>query len=155
MTQKLKEPGLVETAKLLATAAELLARVVERAGNGDNPEESPADQLTIRQVGERLHRSPSTVRGWVGRGEFPGAVKVLGRSWLVPLAAVTTFLERQRSKMSTEDSVSRTIAQRAESGVGQGRARRGETADLSAWRRVWRDQPRTAESDRGSPGTQL
>lgn len=58
---------------------------------------SASEMLTVRDVAVRLHRSPSTIRSWVERSEFDGAVKIKGRSWLIPAAAIPTFLKRQRA----------------------------------------------------------
>ena len=52
--------------------------------------------LTVARLAALLHRSPSTVRGWLARGDFgSAAVRVHGRSWIVPRDAVTDFLKRQ------------------------------------------------------------
>lgn len=40
------------------------------------------DLLTLPQIAEMLRLNPSTVRGWVNRGQLP-AQKVDGKKWLV------------------------------------------------------------------------
>ena len=69
--------------------------------------------LTVVQVSERFHRSPSTVRGWLEAGRFPGAYKLNRRDWRVPTAAVDAFEARQREPAAS----------------------RGPGPDLGAWRR--------------------
>ena len=71
--------------------------------------------LTIGDLGRLFGKGPSTVRAWVERGDFPGAYKLHGKEWRVPVSAVEAFQDRQR---------------RAKSDPG-----------LSAWRKV-RNRPR-------------
>lgn len=57
-------------------------------------EQEPAPEqerrlYTVAELAERYDRSESTVRGWLGAGEFD-AFKVHG-SWRVPAEAVTEF----------------------------------------------------------------
>lgn len=60
--------------------------------------------LTVEQLAERLNRKPSTVRGWLEQGLFPGAYHLpasgkwsekTGRprvgAWRIPVAAVDVF----------------------------------------------------------------
>ena len=70
---------------------------------------APAE-LTVAELADRFHRSPSTVRGWIEADRFPGAFKLNGRDWRVPMAAVEAF-------------------------VAQSRTRAHPGADLGAWRR--------------------
>jgi len=81
--------------------------------------EAPAADLTVRELAEQLHRAPSTVRGWVEEGRLPGAYKLNGRDWRVPVEAMETFLASQRVRYAArgrEDAGPRPV-------------------DLSAWRR--------------------
>src|SRR6266576_4204171 len=68
--------------------------------------------LTIRDLAQLFGKQPSTVRAWVERGDFPGAYKLHGKQWRVPVNAVDSFQNRQRRAKSD--------------------------ARLSAWRRVGR-----------------
>src|SRR5205807_8012579 len=52
--------------------------------------------LTIVGLAELFGKRPSTVRAWVERGDFPGAYKLNGREWRVPLSAVEAFRDSQR-----------------------------------------------------------
>jgi excisionase family DNA binding protein len=69
--------------------------------------DEPKNQLTrlagysVRELAEYLGRSPSTIRDWLRRGEFPGAYK-LGREWRIPKADVEAFLERQKEGRKRE-----------------------------------------------------
>ena len=76
--------------------------------------------LTIRDLAELFGKQPSTVRGWVERGDFPGAYKLHGKEWRVPVSAVEAFQDRERD-----------AAQRGRHG--------GSRAKLSEWRRVTRE----------------
>jgi len=90
--------------------------------------------LTIRDLAQLFGKQPSTVRVWVERGDFPGAYKLHGKEWRVPVSAVDSFQNRQR---------------RAKSDAG-----------LSAWRKVKRSnvperpetgqKPATTKSTRGN-----
>ena len=70
--------------------------------------------LSVVEVGERLGRSPSTVRSWLYQGVLRG-YKLRGRQWRVPPAAISKFERRER------DGESRRTA-------------KGDNTDLSAWR---------------------
>jgi len=76
---------------------------------------SPGDltvaDLAVADLAERFRRSPSTIRGWLETGRFPGAYKLNGRDWRVPIDGVQAFENHQRG-------------------------RRGQTeVDLSGWRK--------------------
>lgn len=77
---------------------------------GDSPILATAIDLTIPALAELFGKRPSTVRAWVERGDFPGAYKLHGKEWRVPVSVVETFQDRQRRQTSR--------------------------AQLSAWRRV-------------------
>ena len=73
--------------------------------------------LTIRDLAEMFGKQPSTVRAWVERGDFPGAYKLHGKEWRVPVSGVEAFQNHQRD------------------GAQPGRHSR---AGLSEWRQVTR-----------------
>ena len=52
--------------------------------------------LTIPGLALLFGKRPSTVRGWVERGDFPGAYKLHGREWRVPASAIQAFQDTQR-----------------------------------------------------------
>ena len=56
--------------------------------------------LTIRDLAQLFGKQPSTVRAWVERGDFPGAYKLHGKEWRVPVSAVEPFQNRQRGATS-------------------------------------------------------
>jgi hypothetical protein len=76
-----------------------------------SPAAPPAD-LTVAELAAWFHRSPSTVRGWLGADRFPGAYKLNRRDWRVPKTALASFLE-----------------------VARNGGRPSGAADLGAWRR--------------------
>ncbi len=61
------------------------------------PIDAPAE-LTVAELAGRFHRSPSTVRGWLEAGRFPGAFKLNGRDWRVPAVAVEAFIAQSRPR---------------------------------------------------------
>ena len=77
--------------------------------------------MNCRQLAEALGRDASTVRGWVARGEFPGAYRLNQREWRVPPEALRQWQDRQRAAPSGSHS----------GAVGTSR-RRG--LRLSSWR---------------------
>jgi excisionase family DNA binding protein len=90
--------------------AELLGEPVE----GDAVAQSdPPRDLTVVEVSERFRRAPSTIRGWLSRGELQG-YKLNGRDWRVTRAAAMEYEQRQREPR-VEDL---------------------DDADISAWRRI-------------------
>lgn len=79
-------------------------------------EEEEGDRLgdyTVEEVGQVLDRAPSTVRTWIGQGRL--RAYRLGREWRVTREAIREL--------------------RNGGGGGEGR-RKGEEADLGAWRGV-------------------
>ena len=66
-------------------------------GASPTPSESPAPiDLTVGDLGRLFGKRPSTVRAWVERGDFPGAYKLHGKEWRVPMSAVELFQNGQR-----------------------------------------------------------
>lgn len=79
----------------------------------ERSEDQPSRDLTVEEAAEYFRRAPSTVRGWLLRGELRG-YKLNRRDWRVPRAAVAEYEHRQRDP-DMEDS---------------------EEVDISAWRRL-------------------
>lgn len=104
-------------------------------GPTDEPKSAAPALLTVADVAARLHRSPSTVRGWVEAGRFRDAFKLNGRDWRIPAAAVDAFIAGQRPKTSRDDAPGTTISTPADTGVPPGRAQPGGAVDLSDWRK--------------------
>jgi helix-turn-helix protein len=77
-------------------ALELLGGIADGSNNGTAPDAPPPD-FTIAQVADRFGRDPSTVRGWLAAGRFPGAYHFRGRERRIPLAAVLAFEDQQRT----------------------------------------------------------
>ncbi len=92
-------------------------------GNAAQPAPLASAHVGVLSVGElatRYHRRPSTVRGWLERGLFPGAFKLRGRAWRIPAASLRTFEERQGEAGRREPT---PVARR-------------KAVDLSAWRQT-------------------
>jgi hypothetical protein len=77
-------------------------------------------ELTVEDLCQRYGRKRSAVRGWLERGDFPGAYRLQGRRWLVPHAALEAFEAAQRAGQSR-------------AGKANGNS---SPPDLSAWRGV-------------------
>ncbi len=75
--------------------AEAFLDAVAEAGEAP-PSDPSAELLTVSEAGAVLHRRPSTIRQWCAGGLFEGAVKLRGRSWCIPRAALLAFVERER-----------------------------------------------------------
>ena len=56
----------------------------------------PAGDLSVADLAARFQRSPSTIRGWLEAGRFPGAYKLSGRDWRVPVSGVEAFVALER-----------------------------------------------------------
>jgi excisionase family DNA binding protein len=70
---------------------ELLLELLADGGAAEvAPAIAPAD-LTVAEVAARFGRQRSTVRGWLERGDFPGAYRLHGREWRIPAAALASF----------------------------------------------------------------
>ena len=104
----------------LTVTREALLEVLAGAGPADLPERAAGD-LTVLQLAEHLRRRPSTVRGWLEAGLFPGAYHLpasgklskMGRpkvgAWRVPVAAVVAFVARQGAAAPAADPLPRRI----------------------------------------------
>jgi excisionase family DNA binding protein len=76
-------------------------------------ETEPPRDLTVHEVAEHFRRAPSTIRGWLFRGDLRG-YKLNGRDWRVPRLALAEYEQRQREP----------------------RRDASEDVDLSSWRRI-------------------
>ena len=77
----------------------LVEQLANGAGQQSNPDSAAAPgatDLTITGLAQLFGKRPSTVRAWVERGDFPGAYKLHGREWRIPLSAVEAFRDSQR-----------------------------------------------------------
>lgn len=94
------------------TAHVTLPVEVLRSWLDEDGEIEPEDELvdwTVRNVADRLGRSPSTVRGWCGSGVLPGAYRFRGREWRIPRRALRALLDseaegRRRDRPGTIDT---------------------------------------------------
>lgn len=84
-------------------------------------DEDELADLTVDEIAEELDRAPSTVRGWLGRGEIPEAYRLQGREWRVPRSALRRYLDRQGAERG--EKLRRNVRGRS-------------SADLGAWRKV-------------------
>lgn len=82
---------------------------------GEQASALPSRDLSVEEVAEETGRAPSTVRGWLIRGELQG-YKLNGRDWRVPRPALSAYLEGQVAPESDEEP--------------------SEGVDLGAWRRL-------------------
>ena len=60
--------------------------------------------LAIRDVAQLFGKQPSTVRAWVERGDFPGAYKLHGKEWRVPVSGVEAFQNWQRRRTAKSEA---------------------------------------------------
>ena len=119
----------------VATALHALADALVADAAAPAPD-SGCPVLTVADVAARLHRSKSTVRGWLEAGHLAGAFKLNGRDWRVPSQALEAFLAGQQPKPSPQDAPHGTIAPPADTTFPRRRARKAAGADLGAWRRA-------------------
>jgi hypothetical protein len=107
-----------------ATLLEVTAGVVEQTTH------------TVATLALQLHRSASTVRGWLEAGRFPGAYKLPGdrrhAAWRIPQAALDAFTGRP----ARQEAAGAAIRGGAGTRPRPRRARTGDRADLGAWRKV-------------------
>jgi Helix-turn-helix domain len=78
---------------------------------GESTSEIPAPEapevvvdLKIDDLAKLFGKRPSTVRGWVERGDFPGAYKLNGKEWRVPASGVKAFQDAQRTGRQGHES---------------------------------------------------
>jgi excisionase family DNA binding protein len=108
--RRLVQMGDPDGTVTLRWLAELLGELVE--GEAAVKSDPPRD-LTVDEVAEHFRRAPSTIRGWLVRGDLRG-YKLNGRDWRVPRSALAEYEQRQREpRQDTSDDV-----------------------DLSSWRRI-------------------
>jgi len=87
----------------------LVEQLANGAGRQSHSNSGPAlgaTDLTIAGLAQLFGKRPSTVRAWVERGDFPGAYKLNGKEWRIPLGAVETFQELQRQRSSPPSKLS-------------------------------------------------
>src|SRR2546426_5067318 len=101
----------------------------------DTPAPPARVDLTIRDLAQLFGKRLSTVRAWVERGDFPGAYKLHGKEWRLPVSAVEAFQNWQRRR--TAKSEARLSAWRT---VGHVRATQSATGQ----------QPVTTRSPHGN-----
>ena len=111
------------TDTLAQALAGIMAALEENEGAQGDVGALPHADATVAELAARFHRSPSTIRGWLEAGRFPGAYKLNGRDWRVPPDALAAFLAAQRTRPTPEQNV--TVA-----------AEPAPSHDLGAWRRV-------------------
>ena len=75
---------------------EQLTEGSHRQSDSDSPATTGVADLTIAGLAQLFDKRPSTVRAWVERGDFPGAYKLNGREWRIPISAVEAFRDSQR-----------------------------------------------------------
>ncbi|MBA3497088.1 MAG: helix-turn-helix domain-containing protein [Gemmatimonadales bacterium] len=122
-------PGLREALRIAAEAGvgltlppELAIALLAGSSDAAAPPAAQGADVTIADLATRFGRSPSTVRGWLEHGRFPGAYRFRSREWRIPPAGLDAFEKQERS--------------RAQAGSEPTRPARSRPADLSAWRRA-------------------
>jgi hypothetical protein len=68
-----------------------------RAGAGVQALGETTD-MTVSEAAARLGRAASTVGGWCAAGLLPGAFRLRGREWRVPLAGLRQFMSDERER---------------------------------------------------------
>jgi hypothetical protein len=86
-------------ASITLTREALLAAI---GAGREEPTQVVRNELTVTDLAAQFQRSPSTVRGWIEAGRFPGAYKLRGRDWRVSLAAVDVFRAQERGRPSQQ-----------------------------------------------------
>jgi hypothetical protein len=109
-------------ADAVVPARKILERLAALVG-APEPAVTAATPLTVEQLAERLGRSPSTVRGWLGQGLFPNAFKLRDREWRIPVGDIAAFLAGASKPVQD---------QQEEQGKGFG------SDDLGSWRKHMR-----------------
>ena len=100
---------------------DLLSATAAQPTTSAGARDDMSGDLGVAELAARYHRRPSTVRGWLERGMFPGAFKLRGRDWRATAAGIEHFdaTERQRGSGETGSKPARS---------------RARSVDLSAWR---------------------
>jgi excisionase family DNA binding protein len=75
--------------------------------------------LTVSELATRLGKGASTVRTWLLRGELPGAYRMHGREWRIPVNAIEA-MQRAQAKRH-RDTATSTLS--------------NDATDLSEWRK--------------------
>src|SRR5262245_26376473 len=56
--------------------------------------------LSVTDLAQRFRKGPSTIRAWLESGAFPGAYKLNGKEWRVPLDGVIAMQRAQADQQS-------------------------------------------------------
>jgi hypothetical protein len=86
----------------------LLALASAEAPAPGSPTISAAD-LSVAQLGVRFDRKPSTIRGWCELRLFPGAYKLRGRDWRVPMDGVEAFEKKEQTQGKRQRSTGKAL----------------------------------------------
>jgi excisionase family DNA binding protein len=82
--------GMPDDALVSLPAARIRAWLEESGTGGVEPD------LTVREVAELISRSPTTVRAWI-RSKQLRAYRFRRKEWRIPPAALTEFIENQKT----------------------------------------------------------
>lgn len=95
--------------------------------------------LTVKQLAERFGRGDSTIRSWLAMGALPGAYRLHGREWRIPISAVTDMQRTEAARSRTRTASSETR-----------RSSMPDTPNLGEWRRHLPTRAATRSRDRVS-----
>ena len=81
----------------ISLSKEAVGELLDGLGSPEPSGPVPRD-LSLKDVADRVGRTPSTVRGWCGCGLLAGAYKLNGWAWRVPEAALDAFLHAEEER---------------------------------------------------------
>lgn len=84
--------GLPEGASVTLPVGEIRELLDEEP---ESERENRLADLTIEEIAEEFDRSESAVRAWCQQGRIPGAYKLRGREWRIPVDGVRAFQEAE------------------------------------------------------------
>ncbi len=81
------------------TEMKMLAREIQQATNGSD--RKPQADLSTAEIASMFHKSPQTVRDWIGKGLLD-AYKFRGHEWRVTPENLEKFIAQQREPLKLE-----------------------------------------------------
>jgi excisionase family DNA binding protein len=112
MTPRDALQALVAAVPVDAAVTVPAAWVRELLGGAPTTVQAPVvADLGVPELAALLRFKPSTVRGWLEQGRFPGAY-LLGRRWRVPPDAVNAFQAREREGVPPMAAQRQSVRQR-------------------------------------------
>lgn len=102
--------NLPDSASILLPVGELRGLLDGTATPETQQGREPLVDLTVKEAGDLLNRSPNTVRWWCRSGVLPGAYRLRGHEWRIPREAIRALRDGDHGKAQQGPKLARRHA---------------------------------------------